>query len=46
MYVVIFGSVDLILLLMKIILVVCVFSRTIRATNVSLLFMMILVVCE
>jgi hypothetical protein len=45
-YVVIFGSVHLILLLMKIILVVCGFSRTIRATHFSLLFLKILVVCE
>jgi hypothetical protein len=43
---VIFGSVHLILLLMKIILVVCGFSRTIRATHFSLLFLKILVVCE
>jgi hypothetical protein len=43
---VIFWRVDLILLLMKIILVVCGFSKTIRAANVSLLFMKIFVICE
>jgi hypothetical protein len=41
---VIFGSVHLILLLMKIILVVCGFNRTIRVVSVSLLFMKILVI--
>jgi hypothetical protein len=43
---VIFESVHLILLMMKITLVVCGFSRNIRVVNVSLLFMKILVVCE
>jgi hypothetical protein len=42
----IFGSVHLILLLMKIILVFCGFRRTIMDANVSLLFMNILVVSE
>jgi hypothetical protein len=45
-YVVIFVSVQLILLLMKIMLVVCGFIRTFRAVNVSLLLLKILVVCK
>jgi hypothetical protein len=45
-YVVIFVSVQLILLLMKIMLVVCGFNRTFRAANVSLLLLKILVVCK
>jgi hypothetical protein len=43
---VIFVSVQLILLLMKIMLVVCGFNRTFRAANVSLLLLKILVVCK
>jgi hypothetical protein len=43
---VIFGSVHLILLLMKIISVVCGFNRTIKVVSVSLLFMKILVIYE